>query len=91
MAEEQVRQEAKQEAKQEAAQGRKFDGFMAEVVEVAPIRTGMFGSIRQVMLKILDGKDKGRVRRRNVSGRIKVGDIIRVSDTSREDKRIMVR
>ncbi len=87
MAEEQGKQEAVQEAKPE----RKFDGFMAEVVEVAPMRTGMFGSVRQVMLKILEGKDKGRVRRRNVSGRIKVGDIIRVSDTSREDKRIMVR
>lgn len=73
------------------AQEKKFDGFMAEVVEVAPVRTGMFGSIRQVMCKILEGKDKGRVRRRNVSGKVKVGDIIRVSDTSREDKRIMVK
>ncbi len=72
-------------------QVKKFDGFMAEIVEIEPVRTGMFGSIRQVMCKILEGKDKGRVRRRNISGRVKVGDIIRVSDTSREDKRIMVR
>jgi small subunit ribosomal protein S28e len=43
------------------------------------------------MCKILEGKDKGRVIRRNLSGRVKVGDIIRFGDTSREDKPINVK
>jgi small subunit ribosomal protein S28e len=68
-----------------------FDGYLAEVVEVQPMKTGMFGSIHQAMCKILEGKDKGRVIRRNLSGRIKVGDIVRFSDTSREDKPINVK
>jgi ribosomal protein S28E/S33 len=40
---------------------------------------------------ILEGKDKGRVIRRNLSGRVKVGDIIRFGDTNREDKPINVK
>jgi small subunit ribosomal protein S28e len=68
-----------------------FDGFLAEIVEIQPNKTGMFGSIHQAMCKILEGKDKGRVIRRNLSGRLKIGDIIRLGDTSREDKPINVK
>ena len=70
---------------------RKFDGFLAEVVEVMPDKTGMFGSVTQVMCKILEGRDRGRVIRKNVTGRIKIGDQIRLADTSREDKPIYVK
>jgi small subunit ribosomal protein S28e len=75
----------------EQKEQKKFDGFLAEVVEKMPNRTGMFGSVLQVMCKIMEGRDKGRVIRRNITGRVKVGDIIRVSDTSREDKPIHVK
>jgi small subunit ribosomal protein S28e len=68
-----------------------YDGFMAEIVEINPHKTGMFGSTQQCMCRILEGKDKGRVMRRNISGRAKVGDIIRLGDTSREDKPINVK
>jgi small subunit ribosomal protein S28e len=76
---------------EEQKEQKKFDGFLAEVVEKMPNRTGMFGSVLQVMCKIMEGRDKGRVIRRNITGRVKVGDIIRVSDTSREDKPIHVK
>ena len=69
----------------------KFDGYLAEVVEVLPDRTGMFGSVLQVMCKVLEGSDKGRVIRRNIVGFVKKGDLIRLPDTSREDKPIQVR
>ncbi len=72
-------------------QPKAYDGFLAEVVEIQPRRTGMFGSATQVMCKILEGKDKGRVIRRNISGRVKTGDKIRLGDTSREDKPINVK
>ncbi len=72
-------------------EGSRFEGFLAEVVGVEPARTGIYGEIKQAMCKILEGRDKGRVIRRNFAGRIKKGDLIRLPDTSREDKRIIAR
>ncbi len=74
-----------------AEEERRFNGYLAEVVNVEQARTGIYGEIKQAMCKILDGKDKGRVIRRNIAGQIQVGDIIRLPDTSREDKRIVAR
>ena len=70
---------------------KKFEGYLAEVVEVNPNRTGIYGEIKQAMCRVLEGRDTGRVIRRNVSGRIKVGDKIRLPDTTREDKPIRAR
>ena len=62
-------------------------GFPAEVVEVIG-KTGVFGEISQVMAKIQEGRDRGRVIRRNVKGPIKRGDIMMLLDTEREAKPI---
>ena len=53
----------------------------------------MYGEVKQVMCRIIDTKssDKGRVIRRNVVGKIKVGDILRLPDTSREARAIKAR
>jgi small subunit ribosomal protein S28e len=59
----------------------------AEVVEVLG-KTGIYGEVYQAMCKILDGRDKGRVIRRNVKGPIKRGDIIMLLETEREAKPI---
>jgi small subunit ribosomal protein S28e len=72
-------------------QPKKLDGWLAEVVEVNPKRTGIYGEIKQVMCKILEGQDKGRVIRRNIAGKVRVGDKIRLNDTNREDKPIRPR
>ena len=58
-----------------------------EVVEVV-VKTGIHGEIYQVMCKVLDGKDKGRVIRRNVKGPVKRGDIMMLLETEREAKEI---
>ncbi|MFA6329000.1 MAG: 30S ribosomal protein S28e [Candidatus Micrarchaeia archaeon] len=58
-----------------------------EVVEVV-VKTGIHGEVYQVMCKVLDGKDKGRVIRRNAKGPVKRGDIMMLLETEREAKEI---
>lgn len=62
-------------------------GTPAEVVEVIR-RTGVHGEIVQVLCKILEGPEKGRVKRRNVKGNCRKGDILILLSTEREAKEI---
>ena len=62
----------------------------AQVVQVVG-KTGVYGEIHQVMVKILEGRDKGRIMRRNVKGSIKKGDILMLLNTETEAKTIKAR
>jgi len=66
------------------------EGIPSQVVEIVS-KTGVYGEIMQVMAKVLDGRDKGRIVRRNVKGPIKVGDILMLLDTDTEAKPIRAR
>jgi small subunit ribosomal protein S28e len=79
-------------ADEQNAEKPTFAGFLAEVVSVnRSVKTGISGEIYSMSCKILEGNDKGRIIRRNVLGPIKVGDVVRLPDTSREAKEIRVK
>ncbi|HLC36265.1 MAG TPA: 30S ribosomal protein S28e [archaeon] len=62
-------------------------GTPAEIVELVK-RTGVNGEIIQVLCRILDGPEKGRVKRRNVKGNCRKGDVIILLSAEREAKEI---
>ena len=64
-----------------------LEGFAAEIVEIK-VKTGVYGEIYQVLCKILDGPDTGRVILRNIKGPVKQGMIIMLLDSEREAKEI---
>ena len=68
--------------------GVNFSAAVPAIVEEVVGRTGTRGEVTQVRCKIMDGRDSGKVIRRNVRGPIRLNDTLMLRETEIEARKL---
>src|SRR3989338_6804040 len=83
-----VKQESGKVESTKKTSGHLFSLAWHENVEEIIGRTGTRGEVTQVRCKILDGRDRGKIIRRNIKGPVRTGDILMLRETEIEARKL---
>jgi small subunit ribosomal protein S28e len=83
-----VKQQGDKSASKMAAMLIENTEAVPAIVEDIVGRTGKFGEVTQVKCRVLQGRDRGKIMRRNVKGPIRIKDVLMLRETQIEARRL---
>jgi len=94
--EEKPKEEAKsKEAPEEKPRAKDTKGSSVEITDATPgqvvkvfKKAGLYGECYQVLVRVLEGRDKGNLLRRNIRGPVKENDMIMLKETERDARAV---